>query len=123
MESLEKGRGYYFGTVVDGKWWRRYREEGFFARGNGEYRLESGQFTFSKYLTGTPLTIPYRAIVAVETGRWHAGRWGGGLPVVKILWLKDGRRLSSGFLLDRDVEKSEEIVNRLKRAAAGSGGV
>jgi hypothetical protein len=36
-EAEHKKRGSYLGTEVDEKWYKRYRRDGFFARGSGEY--------------------------------------------------------------------------------------
>ena len=50
-------KGNYFGTVIDGKWWKRYRASGYFARGNGEFWLDDTGVHFRKLLTKTPSTI------------------------------------------------------------------
>lgn len=113
-------KGYYFGTTVDGKWWKRYRKEGFFARGNGEYRLEENCFRFRKDVSDATLDIPYDRIIGIEVGRWHAGRWGGGSPVVRIEWSKEGKILSSGFLLAGNVKEFRNIVERLRAAVSVS---
>jgi hypothetical protein len=34
-------QGHYFGTEIDGKWWRRYRESGYSARGSGELDIDA----------------------------------------------------------------------------------
>ena len=88
-------RGHYLGTEVDGKWWRRYRGAGFFARGNGRYWADSEAFRFLRYLTRTPLEIPFVRVTTVETGTRHAGRWCMGIPVVKIVWEEDGRMVGT----------------------------
>ena len=59
-------RGHYLGTEVGGKWWRRYRGRGFFARGNGSYWADSEAFRFLRYLTRKPLEIPFARVTAVE---------------------------------------------------------
>ena len=110
-----KKTGHYLGTEINGKWWRRYRQEGFFARGNGEWRYDASAFYFEKYPGGGEIVIPWQTVTEIETGRWHAGRWTGGLPVVKICWQKGGQRLSSGFLLSNDRKEVENILSRLKR--------
>ena len=110
-----KKPGHYLGTEIDGKWWRRYRQEGFFARGNGEWRYDGNAFYFEKYPGGGEITIPWQTVIEFESGRWHAGRWAGGLPVVKIFWQKEGQWLSSGFLLSNRREEVENILSRLKQ--------
>ena len=39
-------KGNYFGTEIDGKWWKRYRAKGFFARGNGEFTMDEEGIRF-----------------------------------------------------------------------------
>jgi hypothetical protein len=107
-------RGHYVGTEVDGRWWRRYRRRGFFARGNGTYWADSEAFRFLRYLTRTPLAIPFPRVSAIETGTRHAGRWLMGVPIVKIVWEDDGRRLSSGFVVSRDPLEIENVVAELR---------
>ena len=46
-------RGHYFGTEIGGKWWRRYREPGFFARGSGEFDVNAAGFQFRRKLSTT----------------------------------------------------------------------
>lgn len=107
-------RGHYVGTEVDGTWWRRYRGRGFFARGNGRYWADSEAFHFLRYLTRTPIAIPFSRVAAIETGTWHAGRWGMGIPIVKILWEEDGHRLSSGFVVAREPSEIERLIAELR---------
>jgi len=75
---MEKRRGHYLGTEIDEKWWKRYREDGFFARGFGEFWCDEGAFYFSRYLMMRPLIIPFDKILGFQIGAWHAGRWGSG---------------------------------------------
>jgi hypothetical protein len=108
------GRGHYVGTELDGKWWRRYRGRGFFARGNGRYWTDSEAFRFLRYLTRTPLEIPFARVSAVETGTRHAGRWCMGAPIVKIVWEEDGHRLSSGFVVSREQAGVDNVVLEMR---------
>ena len=55
MESKKKGN--YFGTEIDHSWYKRFRKDGFFARGNGEFWLEDDGLYFLRKLTKTPLHI------------------------------------------------------------------
>ena len=48
---MEKRPGHYLGTEIGESWWRRYRADGFFARGNGELWLDESGLWFSRYLT------------------------------------------------------------------------
>ena len=113
MNNLFEGQGHYLGTEMDGKWWKRYKDNGFFARGNGTYRLGDSAFIFQKYPNANPILIPYEKITNLQIGTWHAGRWGAGRPILKILWQKDGQTLSSGFLLAKDRSDVENLIEVL----------
>lgn len=97
--TMQKQKGHYFGTEIDEIWWKRYTKEGLFARGLGEYWYDERAFYFRRYLTKTPITLQYADIIELKTGRWHAGRWAAGRPILKIIWQHKDIRLSSGFLL------------------------
>ncbi len=114
--------GNYAGTEVDGKWWRRYRARGFFARGNGRYWWDDTTFYFLRLLSKSPLTIPFRSIVAVRTGRSHAGRSALWLRILKIDWVEDGNKLSSGFFVSRDVNEVENLAAELRDRVSGRAG-
>ena len=121
---MDPKRGYYFGTEINGKWWRRYRRDGFFARGLGEYWYDEHEFHFRRYLSKGEILIEYSTVSEIRTGHWHAGRWGGGAPVIKFIWKKDNLTLSSGFLLCSDREDAariiEDIVHRWRAARSRS---
>jgi len=112
--SIEQKPGYYFGTVIDNKWWKRYKEDGFFARGNGHYSYDDKTFYFYKYPSDKPITIPLKDIDGFEIGKWHAGRWGAGMPVLKIIWKKGGLLLSSGFILSKNRDETEKLISELQ---------
>lgn len=115
-----KKAGAYLGTEIDATWWKRYRKDGFFARGNGEYWLEEGGFYFRRYLTKKVMVIPYNDIGEVKAGTWHAGQWRMGRPILKIVWLKDGLRLSSGFVVSRSFDETMHMKRELEdRIRAG----
>jgi len=82
---MDKKKGHYIGTEINEKWWSRYRGEGFFARGNGEYWFDEDFFYFRRYLTKEPIKIPFNRIKEIKTGNWHAGRWCVGIRVIKIV--------------------------------------
>jgi hypothetical protein len=50
-------------------------------------------------------------------GKWHAGQWRMGKAIVKIVWVIDGLRLSSGFVFSRSLPETlhlkEELESRL----------
>jgi hypothetical protein len=102
VPDTDKRRGAYLGTEIDGKWWRRYRKEGFFCRGSGEWWIEEGHFCCRRWLTTEPLRIELDRVREIKIGTSHAGRWLCGRPVLKLLWEKDGRRLGSGFYMSKD---------------------
>lgn len=108
-------QGHYLGTETNGKWWRRYSKDGLLARGNGDYLIDASAFYFRRYLTDTPIVIPFRDVVGVSIGKWHSGRWAFGQPVVKIVWWKAGIRLNSGFILFRDLTETKALVAEIRK--------
>ena len=106
--------GAYLGTEIDETWWKRYRKDGFFARGNGEYWFEDEGFYFRRYLTKKPIAIPYSTIEKIQLGKWHAGQWRMGKSIVKIVWVKDGLRLSSGFFFSRSLGETLNLKTELE---------
>ena len=112
---MEKRPGSYLGTEIEGKWWKRYRKDGFFARGNGEWWVEGGALYFLRSLTRDPLVIPFDRVTEVKIGTWHAGRWILGRPIFKVLWSLDGLNLSSGFCLAEDRRKTMELLAEFER--------
>ena len=114
MDAMERRRGHYLGTEVDGVWYRRYRKDGLFARGLGEYWLDGDLLRFRRYLTRTPLSIPLRRVRAVETGAWHSGRWVAGVRAIKLVWEHDGKLLSSGFVFTRTASEAAEQARELQ---------
>ncbi len=116
---MVQGKGHYLGTEIDEKWWKRYRKDRFFARGNGRYWLEEDRFCFHRSLTRSPICIPLEGMEEVRIGKWHAGRWCAGLPVLKILWSKDGERLSSGFVVSRNEGETRNLKAELESRIGG----
>ena len=120
MAEPERHKGQYLGTEIDGKWWKRYRKDGFFVRGNGHYWLEPDALAFHRLLTNEPLRIPFSVITGARIGSWHAGKWLLGSPIVKIDWLSpDGARLTSGIGM-RHRADAEALVDEVQRRLAGS---
>jgi hypothetical protein len=98
-----KNTGLYLGTEIVGrKWWKRYLKDKLFARGNGKYWFDDTGFCFLRYLTSTPIHIPFSEIIEIQLGTKHAGRWAMGNLIVKIVWRKHDLILSSGFLVSRN---------------------
>ena len=118
MSEAPSRPGHYFGTEVDGKWWKRYRAPGFSARGNGTYRFEDGELRFHRALTKEPTRIPLRLVTGVSFGAGHAGQWNAGRPVVKVAWTLDGKQLSSGFAF-RDRESAEAFAAEIEARRTG----
>jgi hypothetical protein len=110
-----KRKGHYFGTEINEIWWKRYIKDNLFARGTGEYWYDDHAFSFRRYLTKTPIILRYENIIGLKTGSWHAGRWGGGRPIMKIIWEKHGVRLSSGFLMSKHRDVTENILEQLQQ--------
>lgn len=89
--------GYYYGTEINQKWWKRYKEPTYFMRGNGEYWLDEKGIYFRRFMTQEPLMIPFNKIENIKSGWFHAGKVGIGKTVTKIIWENKGVQLSSGF--------------------------
>lgn len=108
-------KGHYLGTVIDEKWWKRYKKNKLFARGNGKYWYDRDIFYFLRYLTKQPIQIPFSKIIRLEIGKSHAGRWLFKQNVLKMIWEKDGRLLSSGFIVARDRLETEMVMAEIER--------
>ncbi len=114
-DKSHQHNGHYLGTVIDAKWWKRYKKHKLFARGNGRYWYDENSFYFLRYLTRQPIQIPLNKIVGFEIGKSHAGRWVFKQIVLKIIWEKDGMSLSSGFIVARDRQETEMVMAALKQ--------
>ena len=114
-DNSHRNKGHYLGTMIDEKWWKRYKKNKLFARGNGKYWYDETVFYFLRYLTKQPIQIPLGKIVRFEIGKSHAGRWLFKQNVLKIIWEKDGQLLSSGFIVARDRQETEMVMAALKR--------
>jgi len=112
-QNLEKKSGFYFGTEIKEKWWNRYTKDGMFSRGKGQYWFDNDSFYFLKDATSSTIQILRKDIITIKIGKWHSGKWGVGKPVVKILWLKENRILSSGFLVSKNIEEVEQLITEL----------
>ena len=116
-ENTHQSKGHYLGTVIDAKWWKRYKKDKLFARGNGKYWYDETTFYFMRYLTKQPIQIPLNRIVGLEIGKSHAGRWVFREIVLKIIWEKDGMSLSSGFIVAKDKPGTEAVMRVLNNLA------
>ena len=112
--DINEKTGLYLGTEINEKWWKRYKKDKMFARGNGEYWYDNESFYFLRYLTKKPIKIPLKSITEFKIGKWHSGKWCLGYPILKIIWIKDGLKLSSGFLLSKNIDDIEKIISELK---------
>ena len=110
-----RSKGHYLGTEIDEKWWKRYRKDKLFARGNGEYWFDETAFYFLRYLTKRPIKIPLSKIRRFEIGKTHAGRWLWRQRALKLIWEKDGLIFSSGFIVARNQQETEMVMADLKR--------
>ena len=113
-DNFHRSKGHYLGTIIDEKWWKRYKKDKLFARGNGKYWYDETTFYFLRYLTKQPIQIPLHNIIRFEIGKSHAGRWRFKQNVLKIIWEKDSLLLSSGFIVARDRPETEMVLSALK---------
>lgn len=107
--------GKYFGTEINEKWWRRYKKNKMLARGNGTLSYDEQSITFLRYLTNVPIVIEFEKIIEFKVGKWHAGQWGVGTPIIKVLWKNDNKLLSSGFSVSKRSAEIETVVSELNR--------
>lgn len=111
--DINEKTGLYLGTEIDEKWWKRYRKDTLLVRGNGKYWDDDKAFYFLRYLTEEPIVIPFKNIIEFKIGKWHSGKWCFGHPILKIVWLKDGLKLSSGFLMSKKNDDIKKIISEL----------
>ena len=103
----------YYGTEINEKWWKRYKKDGMFVRGNGTFSYNEQSISFFRLLNNTSIIIDFQKILEFKIGKWHAGQWGVGKPIIKILWKKDNQILSSGFSLCIESVEIEMILSEL----------
>jgi len=107
--------GNYFGTEIDRSWYKRFRKDGFFARGNGELWLQADGLYFLRLLTKEPLMIPWSEMTGARLGRWHAGKWAVGRPILKVDFRRHDLDLSAGFLLSKDWKQMQSFAAELRK--------
>lgn len=113
LTQANPARCNYLGTEVDHKWWKRYRGEGFFMRGNGHVWLEDDALCFTRLMLKSALRIPIHRMSGASIGKWHGGTWFAGRPVVKIEWSnEEGAVLTTGIGV-RDLGTAESLVDDL----------
>lgn len=118
------GVGHYLGTIIDKKWWKRYRGGNYFARGLGVFGIdeEKGELWFRRYLTKKPIIVPLNVIEEVTTSTWHGGKYLAGREAVVLHWRAEGKNLSSGFLFERSVHEKMRLYLKLRITKNSKGG-
>ena len=112
--TLIRGKGYYFGTTIGNRFWRRYKDNNFFTRGDGEIWLTKPVLYFRRYFTMNPIEIPTKAIFKITMGHGHAGKLSMA-PTVKVHWIKDGETIVSGFLISKDINELIRWQKKLQK--------
>lgn len=110
-----KVAGKYFGTEIDSKWWKRYKKNNLFARGNGDFSYDEFSISFLRLLTVSPIIIELEKILEIKVGKWHCGQWGAGKPILKILWKQNNQLLSSGFSVSKENGGVEGLLPELSK--------
>ncbi len=110
-KSGQHYKGAYIGTEIDEIWWKRYKQDKMFARGNGKFWFDDKGIYFHRYLTKTPMFIPFNLMQEFKISTWHAGRWSMGIPILKIVWRKNFMLLSSGFIVSKDRNDVIGLIN------------
>lgn len=117
MDPWHKERAHYAGTTIGEKWWKRYREHGFLARGLGAMKLTIEGIWFHRRLTKKPLLVRWERIRRLRYGTWHAGQWAGGNPVLKVHWEERARELVSGYVPAKDSEELARWAAEIEKRA------
>ena len=112
MNAIQKKPGQYLGTRVEHKWWRRYNKEGFFTRGIGEYWVKDGSLFFQHRTKRKPIRLPLRSLTEIKVCPCKARTKG--MPIIKLVWRKDGRWLSSEFVLTGIMEGEDNLLASLR---------
>jgi hypothetical protein len=112
MNATQKKRGQYLGTRIGHKWWRRYTEGGFYARGNGEYWIKDGSLFFQHATSGQTINLPLGSLVEIKV--CPCRRQTGGIPIIRLVWEKDGSWLNSGFVLSGLLDQSNNLMASLR---------
>ena len=117
MNAIQKKHGQYLGTEIDHKWWRRYKEEGFFTHGIGEYWIKDGSLFFQHQARQEPIRLPLKNIVEIVLCPCKKRFRVGTKPIIKLVWLKGDRWLSSGFALSESLEGITGLLANLRAGA------
>ncbi len=105
---------YYFGTTRGNSFWRRYKENGLFERGYGEFWLTKTCLYFRLYFTLVPIEITTRKITGLSYGYGHAGKISPKL-VLKVHWKSDDLELVSGFASTKDPKELAQWERMLRK--------
>ena len=109
---LTTKNGYYYGTTLGRSWWRRYTHDGLLARGTADIIVDRTGVRFRRYLESEERLVPLYGITEVSIGKFHAGKWTGA-PIIKVVWIKGGEELVSGFTVSWKKDVTEQWVNAL----------
>ena len=112
MNAIHKKRGQYLGTKISHKWWRRYSKGGFLTRGIGDYWIKDGSLFFQRQNQKKTIHLPLGKLAEIKVcpckGRTN------GMPVLKLVWEKDGHWLSSSFVLSEIMENNSGLLASLR---------
>ena len=117
MNAIQKRRGQYLGTEVDHKWWQRYSREGFFTPGIGEYWIKDGSLFFQRQAQQQPIVLPLANIVEIKICPYNKRTRIKGEPIIKLVWEKDGKWLSSAFVLSGVIDETSNVLGLLRSGA------
>lgn len=118
MNTIPRKTGHYLGTKINHHWWRRYSKGGFLTRGIGEYWIKDGSLFFQHQTKQKPIRLPLRDIVEIALCPCKRQTKVGRVPIIKLIWKKDGNWLSSGFALSAGMDEISEILANLRTQAA-----
>lgn len=112
MSAIQKKHGHYLGTRVEHKWWWRYTQGGFLTRGKGKYWIKDGLLFFQHHNSQQTISLPLHKLSEIKI--CPCGGQTGGIPIIKLVWEKDGRWLSSSFALTGLVDTSNNLLTNLR---------
>lgn len=112
MDKIQKKSGRYLGTRIEHKWWQRYTEAGFVTRGSGQYWIMDGSLFFQHHASQEPFRLPLRNLAEIKI--CPCRRRTGGIPIIRLVWEKDGCWLNSGFVLSGLVEQGNHLLTSLR---------
>ena len=104
----------YAGTQMADKWYKIYKKDLFWVRGNGKIWLGDDRIHFLRIGLKKEILIPCKSIKDIKFGYWHCRGWQIWLTI-KVIWEREGQLLSTGFVVSRHKEATKEFANLIRK--------